>query len=60
MLFEASEGAAGLQKSLDELCEKANQAVDDGYSILILTDRGVIKSAHRSRACSPPPPCTIT
>jgi glutamate synthase domain-containing protein 2/glutamate synthase domain-containing protein 3 len=41
MLFEASEGAAGLQKSLDELCEKAKQAVDDGYSILILTDRGV-------------------
>ena len=41
MLFTTSEGAAGLQKSLDELCEKAAAAVSEGYSILILSDRGV-------------------
>jgi glutamate synthase (NADPH/NADH) large chain len=30
-----------LREALDELCEKATKAIDVGYSILILSDRGV-------------------
>ncbi len=41
MLFTVSDGAEGLQRSLDELCQRARDAVKDGYSILILSDRGV-------------------
>ncbi len=41
MLFNSSDGAAGLQQALDELCAAAAQAVKDGFSILILSDRGV-------------------
>ncbi|MBN1917761.1 MAG: glutamate synthase large subunit [Verrucomicrobia bacterium] len=40
-LFEAAEGVAGLERALDALCTAAEQAVDDGYAIIILTDRGV-------------------
>ncbi len=41
MLFIAADGEAGLAKSLEELCAAASQAVKDGASILILSDRGV-------------------
>ena len=41
MLFNAAEGAEGLKKALDTLCEAAHQAVKDGYAIVILSDRGV-------------------
>ena len=41
MLFPACEGAEGLRKSMEELCAGASQAVDAGYSILILSDRGM-------------------
>ncbi len=41
MLFNAADGEAGLAKSLGELCAAASQAVKDGASILILSDRGV-------------------
>ena len=41
MLFKAAEGAEGLKKALDTLCEAAHQAVKDGYAIVILSDRGV-------------------
>jgi len=41
MLFPVREGAAGLTRALDELCRRASQAVRDGYTYLILSDRGV-------------------
>jgi hypothetical protein len=41
MLFHVAEGEAGLEKALAGLCDSAAQAVRDGYSILILSDRGV-------------------
>ncbi|MCX7014071.1 MAG: glutamate synthase large subunit, partial [Candidatus Sumerlaeota bacterium] len=41
MLFNASEGGEGLRRAMDELCAAAAKAVDDGYAILILSDRGV-------------------
>ncbi len=41
MLFPVAEGAVGLARAMAELCKKASQAVADGYSYLILSDRGV-------------------
>src|SRR5437868_10862392 len=42
-LFRASEGEAGLKRALDELCRGASLAVRSGYTLLILSDRGVDK-----------------
>jgi glutamate synthase (NADPH) large chain len=42
-LFYASDGEAGLKRALDELCRRASHAVRAGYSLLILSDRGVDK-----------------
>jgi glutamate synthase (NADPH) large chain len=42
-LFRASEGEAGLKRALDELCQRASLSVKAGYTLLILSDRGVDK-----------------
>ncbi len=42
-LFRASEGEAGLKRALDELCQRASLAGKAGYTLLILSDRGVNK-----------------
>ena len=42
-LFRASEGEAGLKQALDELCRRASLSVKSGYTLLILSDRGVDK-----------------
>jgi len=41
MLFPASGGARALEKSLHELCLRAEQAVDSGIRYIVLSDRGV-------------------
>jgi glutamate synthase domain-containing protein 2/glutamate synthase domain-containing protein 1/glutamate synthase domain-containing protein 3 len=45
MLYSPAEGAEGLRAALDELCERASRAIADGYTIIILSDRGV-DAAH--------------
>ncbi len=42
-LFRAAEGEAGLKRALDELCQRASLAVKAGYTLLIISDRGVDK-----------------
>ncbi len=42
-LFRPREGELGLKRALDELCQRASRAVRAGYSLLILSDRGVDK-----------------
>src|SRR5216683_1034590 len=42
-LFRASDGEAGLKRALDELCQRASLASKAGYTLLILSDRGVDK-----------------
>ena len=42
-LFRAGEGEAGLKRALDELCQRASLAGKAGYTLLILSDRGVNK-----------------
>ncbi len=41
MLFPVQEGAAGMAKALERLSNRAAQAIERGYNILILSDRGV-------------------
>src|SRR6202451_3657113 len=42
-LFRASEGEAGLKRALDELSQRDSLSVKAGYTLLILSDRGVDK-----------------
>ena len=35
------EGAGGMRKALDRICDEAEQAIDDGYSLVVLSDRNV-------------------
>ncbi len=41
MLFRVAEGPGGLGAAVDALCQKASQAIKQGYKFLILSDRGV-------------------
>ncbi|HLQ79407.1 MAG TPA: glutamate synthase large subunit [Terriglobia bacterium] len=43
MRFNVAEGGSGLQRALDELCATASNAITDGATILILSDRGMDK-----------------
>ncbi len=36
-----SEGAAGLTAALDRICRQAEEAIDQGYSLVVLSDRAV-------------------
>ena len=40
-LFDVRDGMGSLERAMDALCSKASQAIDEGYTILILSDRGV-------------------
>jgi glutamate synthase (ferredoxin) len=39
MLYPVAEGAAGLERALTQLQERASQAIAEGFTILILSDR---------------------
>ena len=41
MLFDAARGAEGLREALNELCKKAEAAVDEGVNYIILSDREI-------------------
>lgn len=41
ILFDISRGGQGLKEALEELCETAKERIQDGYNILVLSDRGV-------------------
>ncbi len=40
-LFPVEDGEKGLERALDQLCRRASLAIQSGYSLLILSDRGV-------------------
>jgi glutamate synthase (NADPH) large chain len=40
-LFWAANGPKGMAKAMDRVCNEADRAVDEGYTLLILSDRGV-------------------
>ncbi|MFM8261893.1 MAG: glutamate synthase large subunit [Pirellula sp.] len=39
--FDRSEGKAGLQATLDRICAQAEKAIDDGYTLVLLSDRAI-------------------
>jgi glutamate synthase (NADPH/NADH) large chain/glutamate synthase (ferredoxin) len=41
MLFRVAEGPEGLGAAVDDLCKQASQAIKEGSTFLILSDRGV-------------------
>ncbi len=41
MLYPVAEGGAGLARAMDELCRQSSAAIADGYTFIILSDRGV-------------------
>jgi glutamate synthase (NADPH) large chain len=43
--YSRDEGEAGLLKRLERICREAEQAIENGYSLVVLSDRGV--SAER-------------
>src|SRR5262249_17158692 len=40
-VFPADEGAKGLERALANLCRHASQAIQSGYTLIILSDRGL-------------------
>jgi glutamate synthase domain-containing protein 2/glutamate synthase domain-containing protein 1/glutamate synthase domain-containing protein 3 len=42
-LFPVAEGPEGLERRLDDLCKEAEQALDEGATLLVLSDRGVCR-----------------
>ncbi len=43
ILFKVAEGERELARAMDELCEQATRAINEGVNILILSDRGINK-----------------
>ncbi len=41
MIFEASQGRAGMQQALSDLCKQAEDSVTEGVNYIVLTDREV-------------------
>lgn len=41
MLYESNRGLNGLEDALDEMVAQASKGIDEGHTILILSDRGV-------------------
>jgi glutamate synthase (NADPH) large chain len=41
MMFAVEEGARGLERALHQLCRRASLAMQSGYTLLILSDRGI-------------------
>ena len=41
MLFAVEEGERGLERALGQLCRRASLAIQSGYTLLILSDRGL-------------------
>ena len=39
--FSKAEGKDGMLAALDRLCHQASQAIDEGYSIIVLSDRNI-------------------
>lgn len=44
ILFPVAEKAEGLKRAIEEICKKAEEAVDSGKNFIILSDRGVSDS----------------
>ncbi|MEM7234647.1 MAG: glutamate synthase large subunit, partial [Planctomycetota bacterium] len=39
--FEKTKGESGLEEAIGRICSEAEQAIDDGYSFIVLSDRAI-------------------
>ena len=39
--YPRAEGAAGLRPAIDRICDQVTQAIQDGYSLVVLSDRNI-------------------
>ena len=39
--YQVNEGAEGLEKAIDKLCQEVEKSVDDGYNYIILSDKNI-------------------
>jgi glutamate synthase (NADPH) large chain len=39
--YPRSEGAAGLRPAIERICDEVTQAINDGYSLVVLSDRNI-------------------
>ncbi len=53
-LYPVAEGGAGMERALDEICEKVSDAIEDGARIIVLSDR------HTSEELAPIPSLLLT
>jgi glutamate synthase domain-containing protein 2/glutamate synthase domain-containing protein 1/glutamate synthase domain-containing protein 3 len=44
MLFSAKSGVAGMERALDRLCKDAEGKIDNGYAVIVMSDKGVSES----------------
>lgn len=44
MVFDVEAGAQGLEKRMEEIFSEADKAIENGFTILVLSDRGVNKN----------------
>jgi glutamate synthase domain-containing protein 1 len=49
-LYPVSDGAAALKSALDKICREASEAIENGYTILVLSDRG-LDASHAAIPC---------
>ncbi len=61
ILFRVANGGAGLRKAIEQVRERASEAIEEGHNIIILSDRGhdADRGAHPRAARGfgrPPPP----
>ena len=43
ILFKVADGPSGLEKAMDDLFVRVNRAIQDGFNVVVLSDRGVDK-----------------
>ncbi len=49
--WAVSEGPDGMESALDRICQEADQAIEEGYSYLIVSDRATGQGCcHHTRA----------
>lgn len=51
--FPRSDGADGLEMALDRICAEARLAIADGYTVLVLSDRGMLPYIMYHQLCGP-------
>jgi glutamate synthase (NADPH/NADH) large chain len=39
--FERSDAAGGMKRAIERVCAEAERAIDDGYSVIVLSDRNI-------------------